>query len=234
MLNISYFHFNPFDVNTWVVWNEDLEGFLVDPGCSTEREFKSLQDFIEGHSLHLQAIVLTHGHIDHVLGVKRLSDAYGIPVHMGAAEKDAMAGHWKVAERFGLSDRVEHFDCHYVEDGDVLTLAGKEWTAIATPGHSPGGVCWWCGQDGILFSGDTLFRETIGRTDLYGGDYDSLIVSVMDRLMGLPGDTDVLPGHGSPTKISHERTHNPFLQPWGEKEQDGIDWDEDGIELDGR
>lgn len=234
MLNISFFHFNVFSVNTWLVWDEGGDAFIVDPGCSSDEEQEALEGAIGERGLKPQAIILTHGHIDHVLGVKDCCDKYGIRAYLGAAERAAMPAHWSTGKRFGLTDRIKDFDPVDVHDGDVLTLAGREWKAITTPGHSPGGVCWWCESEHILFSGDTLFKETIGRSDLPYGDYDQLIVSVMDKVMGLPGDTDVLPGHGSPTKISHERTHNPFLQPWGEPQEQEIDWDADGIELDGR
>ena len=103
---------------------------------------------------------------------------------------------------------------------------------ITTPGHTPGGVCYYDETDKVLLTGDTLFAGAIGRSDLIGGDYDHLIISIMDKLMGLPGDVDVLPGHGRKTTIADERTHNPFLQPFNEPEED-LDWDGEGIEIEG-
>ena len=111
------------------------------------------------------------------------------------------------------------------------TLQGAPFKVITTPGHTPGCVCYYCEADKVLLSGDTLFAGSIGRTDHLGGDYDREIISVMDKLMGLPGDVDVLPGHGHRTTIANERTQNPFLQPFNEPEED-IDWDGDGIEID--
>ena len=104
---------------------------------------------------------------------------------------------------------------------------------ITTPGHTPGGVCFYDKADKVVFTGDTLFAGSIGRTDHPGGDYDKLIVSLMDKLMGIPGDVTVFPGHGHNTMISDERTHNPFLQPFNEPDMDHLDWDADGIELHG-
>ena len=107
-----------------------------------------------------------------------------------------------------------------IEDGQELELAGIKLKVIGTPGHTPGGVCYLDSEDKALFSGDTLFAGTIGRTDLEGGDYDHLIVSVMDKLMGLDGDITVYPGHAHSTTIARERTQNPFLQPFNEPEEE--------------
>ena len=124
------------------------------------------------------------------------------------------------------------FESKGIEDGEVLELADMKIEVIFTPGHTPGGVCYLLRDEKVMFTGDTLFAGTIGRTDLPGGDYDKLIVSIMDKLMGLPGDVDVLPGHGRKTTIADERTHNPFLQPFNEPEED-LDWDGEGIEIEG-
>lgn len=233
MLNISYFHFNPFSVNTWIVWDESGNTMIVDPGFSDDRERDALYGYIEEQGLKPEAIVLTHGHIDHVLGVTECCARYGIPAYMSPADAAVMDKHGEVAVRFGFAFDLEAFRTEPVTDGQVLHLAGTDWLAIATPGHSPGGTCYYSADNHLLFSGDTLFKDTIGRTDLPCCEYDDLIVSLMDKVMDLPGETDVLPGHGAPTTISDERTHNPFLIPFNEPEQEGIDWDADGIELNG-
>ena len=134
-------------------------------------------------------------------------------------------------ERLQLDKPVEPFRYQGVADGEVLHVGGAGWKVITTPGHSPGSVCYWCEAAGVLLSGDTLFAGSIGRTDLPGGDYDALIHSVMDKLMALPGETDVLPGHGRPTSIAREAATNPFLIPFNEPDTDW--WNQDGIELDG-
>ena len=233
MLNIYYFHFNPFSVNTWLVWNDSKEAIIVDPGFCPGEEHEAFTSFISREGLKPEAVLITHGHIDHVLGVADCCRRYGIPAYMGSDEAPAMDQHWGAARRFGLEDAKEEFSAIPVTDGQVIRIAGTEWKAIATPGHSPGGICYLSEKENILFSGDTLFKETIGRTDLPLGNYDDLIVSIMDKLMGLDGEVNVLPGHGAPTTIADERTHNPFLQPWGEPDQEDIDWNEDGIILNG-
>ena len=233
MLNISYFHFNPFSVNTWLVWNEKKETMIVDPGYSSAAEREAFTSFIDEQGLVPEAILITHGHVDHVIGAADCCARYNIPAYMSPDDGEMMAEHGKVAERFNFENGLHLFPYRPVTDGQTIHLAGTDWKAIATPWHSPGGMCYYSEADQILFSGDTLFKETIGRTDLPFCNYDDLIVSIMDKIMGLDGGTNVLPGHGSPTTIADERTHNPFLQPWGEPDQEDIDWNADGIELNG-
>ena len=233
MLNISYFHFNVFEVNCWVVWNDARQALVVDPGYSDAKEAGALFSFIDREGLKPEAVIITHGHVDHVLGAADFCKHYGIKAYMSPKDAEVMEIHGKVAHRFGFTFDPAALKTEPVDNGDVLTLIGEQWKAIATPGHSPGGTCWYNEKEGLLFSGDTLFKGTIGRTDLECCNYDDLIVSIMDKIMGLPGSTDVLPGHGTPTNIADERTHNPFLEPFNEPEQEGLDWDQDGIELNG-
>jgi glyoxylase-like metal-dependent hydrolase (beta-lactamase superfamily II) len=231
MLKLEHFLCNPvFRENAWLLYEGDA-GVLVDPGFTDEREFAPFEDFIRGEGIRLEAILVTHGHYDHIFGVNRCLDTFGdIPVYMHPDDVELIGMAEEMAGPYGGCPALA-FDTVDVTDGEVLDLLGRKWTVIGTPGHSKGGVCYYCPSEKLLFSGDTLFAGTIGRTDLHGGSYDQLIVSIMDKLMGLDGDTEVICGHGRPTTIGDERTHNPFLQPWGEKEQDGIDWEEDGIEL---
>ena len=233
MLKLEYFRCNPvFHENCWVAY-EGGSAMVVDPGFMDGQEFAPFADFIGREGLRLEAIFITHGHFDHIFGVNRCLDAFGnIPVYMHPEDVELIGMAKEMAVPYG-----EHpdpaFDTVDAVDGDVIDAVGRKWEVIATPGHTKGGLSFYCREEKLLFSGDTLFAGSIGRTDLHGGDYGRLIVSIMDKLMGLDGDTTVIPGHGRPTTISDERTHNPFLEPWGEKEQDGIDWDADGIELNG-
>lgn len=233
MLKLEYFRCNPlFHENCWVAY-EDGGAVLVDPGFVDGQEFAPFADFIRKEGLRIEAVFITHGHFDHIFGVNRCLDAFGeIPVYMHPDDVELIGMGKQMAAPYGYTPEMK-FDTVDTVDGDVISAVGRQWEVIATPGHTKGGLSFYCRAEKLLFSGDTLFAGSIGRTDLHGGSYDKLIVSIMDKLMGLDGDTVVIPGHGRPTTISDERTHNPFLQPWGEKEQEGIDWDADGIELNG-
>ena len=160
-----------------------------------------------------------------------MAKKYGCPVYFSAADDVILRTSSEFLERLQLDKAVELFPYKDLSDGQILHVGGTDWQVITTPGHTPGGVCYYCAESSVLLSGDTLFAGSIGRTDLPGGDYDALIKSVMDKVMGLPGDTDVIPGHGHPTSIGREATTNPFLIPFNEP--DTAWWNQDGIELDG-
>lgn len=217
MLNIKTFSFNPFAERCSLVWDDRLETVIVDPGCYDSSEVRALKDFVEEKHLTVKAIWLTHGHFDHIFGVASFP---GVPVYMHPADKALLAMDGSLAEAIGLDAPDTSFTTTDISDGETLSFGETEFKVIATPGHTPGGVCFYDEKDKVLFSGDTLFAGSIGRSDLPLGDYDSLIVSLMETLMGLPGDVTVIPGHGPSTDIATERTHNPFLQPFNEPGQD--------------
>ncbi len=222
MLNIKTFYFNPFEECTILLWDESGAGVIVDPGCHHPVELKEVTDYLERKEIKPVAIWLTHAHLDHIFGVSDLMDLLHIPVFMHPAEAETLAYVKKTSERLGMSKPRTDFRTTPIHEGDKLTFGSVTFSVIETPGHTPGGVCFLDEADRVLVSGDTLFKGTIGRTDLEGGDYDSLIQSVMNKLMGLDGDIEVIPGHGGITDIAYERTHNPFLQPFNEPEED---WD---------
>ena len=232
MLNIKSFVFNPFQTSCPLLWDEDGCGVIVDPGCYGEVEMQRLCSYMAAEKIRPEKILLTHGHFDHIYGVKALSELYDIPVYMHPDDAVILAHDDQISTAFGLKAPDTSFDWLPLSEGDILRGGKISFEVIHTPGHTPGGVCFLDREDGLLLSGDTLFAGSIGRTDNQWGDYEKLIVSIMDKLMGLPSDTDVIPGHGPKTDIGYERTHNPFLQPFNEPDE-SADEDPDGIGLDG-
>lgn len=231
MTNIRHFFFNPFEERTLLVWDGDLEGVVIDPGCQPGREQEELMDFVRRQGLRIRAILLTHAHPDHIFGLKACMEAFGAPVRMHPADAWFQDHPQALGRSFPFLSPLEKWSFEPVEDGDTVTCGDLVFEVIATPGHTPGSVCYLLRKEKILFSGDTLFAGTIGRTDLPGGDYDTEITSIIERLLPLDGDTEVYPGHGGSTTIGYERTQNPFLQPFNEKdERTGA---VDGIEVDG-
>jgi len=233
MLQIKIFPVNPLGANCYILWDDAGKACaVVDPGFYRPDEEEMVFSFIRDNGLVPDAVLLTHAHFDHAWDTATVAAHYGCPVYMSAADDPVLHGCTEMLERLQLEKTVTPFAYKDIADGQVLHVGGADWRVIATPGHTPGGVCYWCEEAGILISGDTLFAGSIGRSDLPGGDYDDLIKSVMDKLMGLPGDTDVLPGHGHPTSIAREAATNPFLIPFNEP--DTAWWNQDGIELDGK
>ena len=232
MLQSRIFTFNPLATNCVVLWADGQQACtIVDPGMSSDEGVKDLLDFLGSHNLTPDAIFLTHGHFDHVWGVDKLLGHFSVPVYMHPADKEILADGTSVFKGMQKFKIFQHsIATTDIADGEVLTSAGTDWTVIHTPGHTPGGVCYFSAENSLLLSGDTLFAGSIGRTDLGGGDYDVLMQSIQQKLLTLPGDTDVIPGHGHPTSIAQEGMHNPFLQPFNEPEGD---FPEEGIVIDG-
>ena len=219
-MKIRRYNCNYLSENCYVA-SEGSNAVLVDPGFFDE-ELPALYEYLEAEKLTPCAILLTHAHFDHMLATKTLQDRFGgIPVYMHPDEAITLQLDKKYVDESGISGFQPEFVSTPVSDGDVLDLGkGLVFQVIATPGHTPGGVCWYNEDAGVLFSGDTLFSGTIGRTDLEYGDYDAIIRSIMEKLIFLPGETDVFPGHGRPTTISQERINNPFLEPFNEPSED--------------
>ena len=219
-MKIRRYNCNYLSENCYVA-SEGGAAVVVDPGFFDE-ELPALYEYLETEGLKPCAILLTHAHFDHMLATKVLQERFGgIPVYMHPKETVTLQLDKKYVDESGISGFQPEFVSTPVEDGQVLELAkGLSFKVIATPGHTPGGVCWYNEAAGVLFSGDTLFAGTIGRTDLEYGDYDAIIRSIMEKLVFLPGETDVFPGHGRPTTISGERMNNPFLEPFNEPSED--------------
>ena len=232
MLHTRIFTFNPLGTNCTVAWEDGSATCTVaDPGMSSPDGADELCDFLSREKLTPDCIILTHGHFDHTWGVKRLLERFpGLPVYMHPADAETLRmGPAVFRGMQSFSEARGNFPTVDIADGFILESGGARWKVLATPGHTPGSVCWWCEDSSIVLSGDTLFAGSIGRTDLLGGDYDTLMKSLLEKVMLLPGDTDVIPGHGQPTSIAHEATSNPFLTPFNEP--DGPWWEQDGLSI---
>lgn len=213
---------------------------VVDPGFYSDEEFAQFLPLLGGKMP--SAVLLTHGHFDHCMGVVRMLAKWpDLPVYMHPEEVISLKDDAEITVRLDLPGQRFDFPWKAVEDGATVSVGpaadgsaaagdGLVFKAIHTPGHSPGALCWYCEAAGLAFTGDTLFAGTIGRTDLAHADYDSLIRSIMEKLILLPGATDVYPGHGWSGTIGREMRTNPFLEPFNEPAQD-FDPDMPGVEL---
>ncbi|MCC5927555.1 MAG: MBL fold metallo-hydrolase [Bacteroidetes bacterium] len=210
-MNIQLFTVNPFQENSYLV-SEKGRAFVVDPGFFNAMEMNLLNQAVKKDNLQLEAIVLTHAHLDHVFGIDRVRSQYGeIPVYLHEEDAYFWENYMLSAARFGFD--VKPFDFHpdWISEGD-FECAGIKFKGLFTPGHAPGHLAFYHQESGQLLSGDALFRESVGRTDLYKGDADLLAQSIRTQLYTLPEETVVFPGHGPETTIGHEKQHNPFVR----------------------
>ena len=217
-MDIQRLTFNPLAENTLVVSGRPGTCIIADPGNLTPEEDARLLKFLSDKGYTPEAILLTHAHPDHVYGVTRLQERFGIPVMMSPEDRHTLHYFTRLA-KFGIPVADVSFSTRDISDGDEFEAGGIRWKVITTPGHSRGSVCYLDEADGLLLTGDTLFAGAIGRTDLEGGDYDALITSIMEKLMAIGGDTVIWPGHGPSSTIATEGTTNPFLEPFNEAEE---------------
>jgi glyoxylase-like metal-dependent hydrolase (beta-lactamase superfamily II) len=197
-----------FAENCWVIGSRSTrEGIVIDPGAQPEEILAMVKDM----DLEVKLIANTHAHIDHVMGVRGVQEATGAKFLLHSQEAASIQGAAGGAARWmgGAVDPPPEPDV-LLSDGDEVEVEGVTLQVIHTPGHTPGGVCFY--TEGVLFSGDTLFRGSIGRTDMPGGSYEQLMAGIVDRLLVLPDDTVVLPGHMDETQLGIERRTNPFVQ----------------------
>jgi glyoxylase-like metal-dependent hydrolase (beta-lactamase superfamily II) len=212
MITIQLFEFNPFRENTYVISDESGECMIIDPGCQEKAEQQMLLDHLEQNDLKPVKMVNTHCHIDHILGTAFLHDRYKLPFLIHSLEKPLLKASMAQGEFFGLEVQTPPEPTAFLDEGERVTFGVSEFEVIHIPGHSPGGIVLLNRDRQCLFSGDVLFQGSIGRTDLPGGDYDSLVGSIRDKLLTLHPAIKVYPGHGPHTTIGIEIQSNPFFQ----------------------
>lgn len=213
-MKIARFGFSLFGINTYVVWDPATkECAVIDPGMTGAREEQALVSFIEKNGLKVTHLINTHLHIDHAIGDRFVADTYGVPIEAHPA--DAMLGSrlQRQAVEFGIAGEVSDVEITTpLSDGEIIRIGEGELKVMHVPGHSPGGVVLYDEADKILIAGDVLFQGSIGRADLPGGNMTQLISGIREKLLPLPDDVTVLPGHGPQTTVGAERRGNPFLR----------------------
>lgn len=210
-MTIKAFCFNPFYENTYIVYQETGEAWIFDPGCSNNSEEKELIKFISENNLIPSRILLTHAHIDHILGLEFVTRKFGLSTEMHELERLVLDAATQVALIYGISYNTPSCPSTYLTDNQQINFDSEAVQCIWTPGHSPGSICYYFPNANALIGGDVLFDGSIGRTDLPGGDYNTLISSIKKRLYPLNNNTVVYPGHGGITTIGQEKLSNPFL-----------------------
>ncbi len=211
-MKIKRFTFNPFMENTFVVWDEQSrEAAVIDPGMSNEVEELEIKSFIEENSLDIKYLINTHCHIDHILGCRFVKEKYNPVYYIPEKDLPLYDNADKQAEMFVVTmGKLPKIDKYLTED-ERIKLGSESFSNLFTPGHTPGEFSLYFDESQFCITGDVLFREGIGRTDLYGGDYNTLIESIKTKLFSLPDDILIYPGHGDESTIGYEKLHNPFL-----------------------
>ena len=209
MIRVDYMVIGPVSTNCYFLVNEELrEAVIVDPGENA----KQIQGYLAENELKPVAILLTHGHFDHMMAATALRDAYGIKVYATAKEKELLnSSTLNLSKGFLRTDYTMDADI-YCKEGDEFYLAGCSIRVLETPGHTPGGCCYYIPSQNMMFSGDTLFYGSIGRTDFPGGSFKELSRSIKEKLYVLPAETICYSGHGEATKVGFEKEHNPYVR----------------------
>jgi glyoxylase-like metal-dependent hydrolase (beta-lactamase superfamily II) len=211
-MKIARLIFNPIQENTYIIWDDTLEAAVIDAGNMNERENEVLAKFIADNGLKPKYALNTHGHFDHLLGVDFLREKYGAQLAMSSKDEFLLKGASVSAELFGVkADALPEAIDVDLEGKESIKFGNTELKIIPTPGHTPGHFAFFEPESKVLFTGDTLFRESIGRTDLPGGDYSWIMRSIIENILPLGDDVKIYPGHGETSDIGHESMYNPFV-----------------------
>ena len=214
MTEVASFTFNPFQENTYIVYDETGECVIFDPGCSNKTEQDSLLTFIRDKKLQPVRLINTHCHIDHILGNAFIAETFGLELEIHEGEDQVLRQGPLVADMYGIAyTSVSPEPARFIEEGEEIKFGNTTLKALFTPGHSPASLSFYCENDAFVIAGDVLFFQSIGRTDLPGGDFDTLAKSIKEQLYTLPDDVIVYSGHGPKTRIGYEKHNNQFVRP---------------------
>ena len=211
MLQIKSFIFSPIQENTYILYNQQQECIIIDPGCYFDDEKEILKTFIDQQQLKPVYLLNTHCHLDHVFGNKYIHDTYQLTLHLHEKEKQVLGFAPTSGLMYNMPFTNYSGDFILLKEGDKVLLGEDELQVIEAPGHSPGSICFYCKKQNFIIGGDVLFQRSIGRTDLPGGNHQTLLDSIRQKLFVLPDETVVYSGHGATTTIGEEKLYNPYL-----------------------
>ena len=211
MINIHYFTFNGFQENTYVLYDETKECVIIDPGCYSNEEQQELTSFITDNDLTPVKLLNTHCHIDHILGNNFVATKYNIGLEMHEKDLPTLHATVEYGHVYGFNVEKSPEPTVLLNESEKIKFGSSELDILFTPGHSAGHIVFVNHEQKFVINGDVLFQGSIGRTDLPGGDYNTLIESIKTKLLPLSDDFTVYSGHGPSTTIGYERNHNPFL-----------------------
>lgn len=212
MITIKTFVFSPLQENTYLLINEAKECAIIDPGCYFDHEKEELASYIDKEKLKPILLINTHCHLDHIFGNEFILEKYGLRANAHKLDEELLKSSTEQSRAFGLSMQTPPSIGRYVDQNDILKLGDYELKVLHIPGHSPGGIVLYCESEKFLMSGDVLFYHSIGRTDLYKGDFKTLVENIKSKILTLPDETVVYPGHGQATTVGFEKKNNMFLR----------------------
>ncbi len=212
MITVQTFEFNYFQENTFLLYDETREAVLIDCGCCNRQEEERLRRFIESNRLTLKHLLCTHLHLDHIFGNEYVFRTYGLKPEAHKADIEMLPSAAEQAQLFGLPRTFEEVPVEkHIIGNEIIRFGNSELQVLTVPGHSPGSVAFYSKKDGFVVVGDALFAGSIGRTDLWGGNQEILIAAIRNKILSLPDETIIYPGHGPETHVIDEKLNNPYL-----------------------
>ena len=211
MLTLQSFTYGPFHENTYVLYNENKEAIIIDPGMYELNEFDAFFSYLSEMDLKPTLLLNTHTHIDHIFGNAAVVMKYKVPLAFHELDKPVFDHQLTARAMYNLTFVPSPAPDYYLKENELVTLGSDSLQILLCPGHSPGSVCFYHKEQQFVIGGDVLFQQSIGRSDLPGGDYDTLVNSIHTQLFTLPDEVSVYSGHGPKTSIGFEKMNNPFV-----------------------